>query len=231
MISVFIALAFLQATPAPVDRCKLDAEAIQVASTIESKQNLAYFRASIWPCDDDRLTYGNWFGKHLRAMGEPSFAARGSLKGYSKRFRLLVLPSFTPAYVIRVDYPPTGPARSTVVTETGSGGYEPGEKVPLWSKTLAERSGERLDEMVADSKILSRPVDARREALNGEIVICSDGTRYVFEAIEADGTQRVISRHQCDLAGDRSMIDLFHWMHRIGRLTVPYELMAEVVNR
>ena len=226
MLSAVLALAFVQAAPDASDQCKLDDEQRQLASTTESKQNLAYFRASIWPCEDDRLFYGNWFGKHLRAMGEPSFAAPEASKGYSKRFRLLVPPSFRPAYSIRVDYPPAGQARVTVVTETGSGGYGPGEKVPLWSNTLNEKGGERLADDVEEVRVLDRAVDAERETTDGHIMVCADGTHYVFEALDAGGTQRLISRHQCDLDGDRPMIELFHQMHRLGRLTVPYELFG-----
>lgn len=228
-----LVLALVQVTSpsgASVGVCASAMSAESAPSAREMSLNLAYFSKSLWPCEHNRQFYGDWYGKHLRAMEEPSFAAADAARGYSRRYRLLVLPTFTPAYAIRIDVPLHGPVRATVVTETGAGGYDPGNKVPLWSYEIREHHPGEMDDMVRGARIENRTNGAEPETPSGQIVVCGDGTRYVFEELDADGTQHLVSRHQCDLDGDRPMIDLFYHMHRIGRLTVPYELMSVIAG-
>ena len=188
----------------------------------------SYFEPSLFACDGDRTFYGNWYGRHLQAMGEPSFATAGTKRDYALRVRLIVLPSFTPAYVVRVDYPAGWTAQReatlTAVTETGAGGYGPGQKVPLWSFTMNPRAAARLSTELVRANLATAPRRVHGgTAKDGEIVICADGTSYVLEILSAD-MHRVIARHQCDFEGDPSLVPAFYQLIRDARLTIPAEI-------
>lgn len=193
----------------------------------------SFFQSSIWNCEGDREFYSIWYGRQLDALGEPSFAQPLSAKGFKARYRLLVLPSFTPAYSIRVDYASDKQgARATVVMGSGSGGYDPGKRIPLWSYELRSISAERLADAVRESGIaamLQRSPLAGPDK-DGNIVICGDGTQFVLEILGPDGEQRLWSRHSCDLDRDTEFAKLLQRLFLVGRLTIPYEVQNAIVE-
>jgi hypothetical protein len=59
-------------------------------------------------------------------MNEPPMSRPGDMAGYRTRFRLLVLPSFEPAFAYRVDEHSEGRAVLRWVRLDGRGAYAPG---------------------------------------------------------------------------------------------------------
>lgn len=158
-----------------------------------------YFPERTWPCAYDRVRYERWFGKHLRAMGEPVFAEHGGTANAEVlKYRLLTLPSFRPATAIRfeVRLQNRRPVEflKVFVSETGAGGYAPGVR-----KDFAERRLPPDDATFFMSSIEDvAPEDMPTEAPAAD-VICMDGVQYVFEVLDEYGDHHLVSRHNCEV--------------------------------
>lgn len=136
--------------------------------------------------------YEDWFGGQLRAMGEPILARPGVRQGFVRRFRMLVLPSFSPAYAIRVDQARDGRGAVRIVRLNGSGGHQPGK--------IAQE--ERFALSVEAMAALNRDIDASLDPYPpiSAASNCTDDVRFVIELAD-QGRSRFVSVAGCSLRG------------------------------
>jgi hypothetical protein len=163
-----------------------------------------YVPAGIWHDPEYDDFYERWFGRQLRAMREPILSRPGDRGHFRQRFRLLVLPSFDPAYAIRLDETASG-GRLRYVKLSGRGGYAPGRiATQRWISLDSEDA--RVISGVIDRLGLERltpgsgPRPSQIDPETGEelFTACFDGTRFVFELVNERGSW-FSTRHECDM--------------------------------
>ncbi len=136
-----------------------------------------------------RTFYEDWLGAQLRAMREPALSGQTQLDGYYERFRLLVLPSFEPAYSYRIDVRPDGAARLRWARLNGRGGYAPGRLVRQGYRSLLSSELRDFRRALAaaalDSLSREEQVVFIDEEGNEYLRSCFDGTLLVFEHLTA----------------------------------------------
>jgi len=133
--------------------------------------------------------YEHWFGGPLRTMEEPSFSRADSLGEFRRRFRLVVLPSFHPAYAIRIDESRDGSAQVRIARlDQRREGTRIAESE---SFVLAAAALQPVDEAIDAAALRSR----RGEPSSGS---CTDGVTFVFELVDEAG-RVFVHRHQCSL--------------------------------
>ena len=141
-----------------------------------------------WTLGDDTDFYENWFGSQLRAMNEPVLSAPGSLYGFRRRFRMLVLPTFHHAYAVRVDERRDGGVDVRAVRLSGRGGYDPGTILEQESYAPDRRAISRLYRAIARAKLDSLAREESADNRDGVITVCADGVDFVFERVDEDGS-------------------------------------------
>lgn len=153
----------------------------------------SYVPAGIWRDPEQEAHFERWFGDQLRAMREPVLSRMRDRAGFRRRFRMLVLPSFHPAYAIRIDEEAAGGARVRIVRLGGAGGYTPGGIKQEESFTLGADAVRQIDAAIEASGLAALAPDSDRS-------LCLDGARFVFELID-ERSNRFVTRHQCELGG------------------------------
>lgn len=164
-----------------------------------------YVPDGIWRDQDHARFLERWFGDQLHAMREPALSPPAGLHPYRRRFRLLVLPNYAPAYAIRVDETAAG-GRVRVVGLDGAGGYAPGRIARQRSSALSRTEMRSLNDLVNASGLPGMadgrppPVEPRPDPETGEtrLVICLHATYYVFELLDGAG-RRFVVRDACDM--------------------------------
>ena len=150
-----------------------------------------YVPEGLW--DEQRTDFReHWFGHQLRAMNEPVLSRQTDREGYRRRFRMLVLPAFHPAYAIRIDER-TGEGRVRAVRLDGNGGYGPGVIAQQEQYSLNRDEMREIDRAIDASGVAFLSPDPGPEGQ-----ICVDGVQFVFELVD-EGGSRFITRHECDL--------------------------------
>ncbi|MEP5293673.1 MAG: hypothetical protein ABJQ55_07505 [Hyphomicrobiales bacterium] len=147
--------------------------------------------------------YEEWFGGQLAAAGEPSLAKPADLGDSSSRFRLLILPTFSPASVYRIDQAGSGEMTLTYTLLNGAGGYDPGRIEVRTHRELTADEKRNFSNALDDAKLSSPQPVARLSATVDEdgneiITICADGTRIVVESLSRN-QRTFITRHECEL--------------------------------
>ncbi|MEA3062770.1 MAG: hypothetical protein QOJ94_2551 [Sphingomonadales bacterium] len=145
---------------------------------------------------DDSLvqdSYERWFGAQLRAMGEPPLGAPAGLGRFEERFRLLVLPSFRPAFASRIDVGRDGRAILSWAELNGRGGDAPGTLARQGSRTLRGSELRRFRSALAAAAVGSYPREQSDKTVERDgssvLRICVDGTTFVFEHLDAHRRQ------------------------------------------
>lgn len=141
--------------------------------------------------------YEEWVGEQLRAMREPTLASASDLKGFRQRFRLVILPSFRPAYAYRIDERYDGRTSLRRVRLDGAGGYAPGRVEATSTRALTATEASEwtsvLGQAVLPELERTKPPELVREADGTEaIVVSADGTTFVFELLNAEGRNFVV---------------------------------------
>src|SRR3954465_12496715 len=124
--------------------------------------------------------YERWFGDQLRAMGEPPLGAPPDLAGFEERFRLLVLPTFSPAFASRIDVGRDGRATLHWADLNGRGGYDPGGLARQGSRALRGSELRRFRSALAAAAMVSLRREQSDEMVNradgsSTIRMCVDG--------------------------------------------------------
>jgi len=165
--------------------------------------------------DDEwaRSFYERWFGRQLSAMREPPLATPADLAGMRQRFRLLVLPTFKPAFAYQVDEYTDGTANLRVVRLDGRGGYSPGKVSSDVRRSLRpeELQAFHTAAQAADlgSQAREEPSPSPKPNPDGsqEIRFCVDGTTYVFEQLDQTARQFVMRMCNIDESGLAGLVD------------------------
>ncbi|MBO9500024.1 MAG: hypothetical protein J7483_11275 [Novosphingobium sp.] len=150
-------------------------------------------RLAAWRPDDAAQFYERWYGGQLAAMREPSFQDANAVAGFARRYRLTVLPTFTPGFAARVDQRADGRAVLHWVILDGAGGYDPGTIADRGAVALTPEQVESLDRAIAAANlpvmVRAEPVDSPRidpETGATVMTICVDGTTWLFELASPD---------------------------------------------
>lgn len=167
-----------------------------------------------WPDNEWRAEfYENWFGKQLAAAGELPMVEGADLSGSVSRFRLLVLPSFSPASVYRIDERQSGKFILTRTVLNGAGGYDPGEVDTKAKRELTDIETANLAQLIERAQLSAAQIDASGrfetdDDGNELIIVCTDGTRIVIERLTETDSQ-FLTRHECDLKRYPKLSELY----------------------
>ncbi len=193
-----------------------------IASTSEAAIPGRYVPSTGW-ARGDATFYERWFGRQLSAMREPALRGPSALSNHRRRFRLLVLPSFAPAYAYRVDEDARGSTIVHWVILDGAGGYAPGRIAERGSRPLSASEAQGLQRAIAEARLPDLPRQfGIGEATGGDdaIILCADGTQYVLELLEPNGTV-FLTRHQCELRGVATLERLLEMTFQLHPIPEP----------
>jgi hypothetical protein len=154
---------------------------------------------------------GDWLSEHpsacLTALREPALWRDQSIEGFRRRFRLLVMPSFSFPFAIRIDEPIDDVPEARFVRTDGMGGYELG-RVAEWKLVhLEDAQIAHLHQLLGEARLDERLVEPRphmdefgRPDAEAGLVGYLDGTQMVIED-RSSATYAVITRHEGELDG------------------------------
>ena len=157
-------------------------------------QNEGYL-PDVLPEPEQRSSYEKWFGDHLAAMKEPSWAKASPLPRGQFKLRILYLPSFAPAHAVRVEKGKDWTAAVTVNGLNGRGGYAPGSRIGFEASMLPGEEVGELSRLMADANLATLPFSDKSANF-----ICTDGMRIVFELVDDRG-HHMAERHECETKG------------------------------
>lgn len=157
-----------------------------------------YFPDGVW---GDPVFLERWFGNQLAAMREPvlrTVEPTDSRNAYV--MRILFLPSFHPAYAVRIDTRGRRPV-VRMTTLTGAGGYGPGRIAATHTETIRRDLADTVAALNRAVEIDAVTARFNRDSVDGEdIVVCADGLNVVVELVD-EGGYHVFERHECNLDG------------------------------
>jgi hypothetical protein len=175
-----------------------------------------YVPATGWQRSWSPPFHEKWFGGQLRAMHEPSFASSASLRGYHQRLRLLVLPTFRPGYVFRIDEASNHKVTMRWALLNGAGGYKPGQIAEQSERTLTPPEWHAVSDALTKANLSTVSQTEHIRIIPGEdggIVVCADGTVYVIERRDHDDWLYVERSCQIDEAPVRRLIQTIMGLH------------------
>lgn len=175
-----------------------DGEKFDAARALTDRFDLAdcarYVPREGWIGEASPAFFERWFGNQLLAMEERPFSEPGLLEGHTQRFRLTVLPTFTPGFSARIDKQSGGRVRLHWVILDGAGGYAPGKVADSGDRLLDAREVFLLDRALrranlGDLPVREPPPTERIDPKTGAttITICADGTAWLFELLTENG--------------------------------------------
>jgi hypothetical protein len=173
-----------------------------------------YVPDGIWRDEGQAQFLERWFGDQLHAMREPVLSHPGGLGPYRRRFRMLVLPHYSPGYAIRVDESATG-GRMRLVRLDGNGGWTPGRIARQRLLTLSREEMRALNTIIRTSGVAGMAAEPPAyeqpppDPVTGEqtIQLCHHATYFVFELV-AGGESRFVVRDACEMPdGLRTLIE------------------------
>ncbi|HEU4881810.1 MAG TPA: hypothetical protein VFT45_06185 [Longimicrobium sp.] len=149
-----------------------------------------------------------WYSRNLRAMGEPRLAEAAAASA-DEVFRLTVLPSFTPAFAVRLHR--RGPGAVVVTTMlSGAGGYEPGEPARHDSVEVTVDDAAAYFQRANAAGFWSMPVQGRDLGF--------DGSEWILEGVR-DGRYHVVDRWTPNVTGRHpEFLELASELLRLGGL-------------
>ena len=169
----------------------------------------SYTPDGIWRDDWAEGFHERWYGNQLRAMDEPVLAEPDDLGRFRSRFRLLVLPSSYPGWMIRIDERSTGEAIVTFVELDGAGGYAPGTVARRHRSAIDRDDVEVLQSELRRMRFSELPMEqppaAPAEQCEDEagcmITVCAHATNFVFERLDRGG-RHFVERSGCEMETD-----------------------------
>jgi hypothetical protein len=175
-----------------------------------------YIPESLLIPDQEPDFYENWFGGQLRAMGEPLLSRPRDLGSFRRRFRMLVLPTFHPAYAIRIDEGWDGRAQVTAVRLDGAGGYSPGNVAERESYQISRAGIRPFDRALRDSRFRRLSMGGEpRKSPPGTITVCSDGLELVFELVDSQGIHFRVRGPCSDLESVMPLVEATDALRRV----------------
>ena len=155
-----------------------------------------YTPPHIWSDDREAKFYEDWFGDQLQAMGEPSLWELSTSDKSARIYRMLQLPTFTPAVAARVTVQADGSARVHVTKLNGAGGYKPGRPEERKVIDLEPRQVQALEALFERTGFWRDRIGMRERTIGKRKRRCTDGTSYVVEALSV-GNYKLVRRHEC----------------------------------
>jgi hypothetical protein len=169
------------------------------------------------PGDDNEFVV-SWYSKGLRALREPSLAARArNQRAHSYRF--LWLRSFDPPIAVRLDISPDGGGTLTVKATGGKGGFDIGTLVTNRRRVMSRAEVRRFLSALAPARFWQLPTEepAIIEHADGSITIHADGAQWILEGVKA-GRYHVVDRWSPKHGAFR---EAALWLLRRARLRIP----------
>jgi hypothetical protein len=130
-----------------------------------------YVPTGMWEDENQAAFYERWFGDQLRAMGEPTLRSASDRGRFTRRLRVLILPSFEPAYALRIDESGSGGA-VTFVKLDGRGGYAPGRVAVRRHYRLTPGEMRDVSELLRRYRFNAMPVRSPEEAVEDDPAKC-----------------------------------------------------------
>jgi hypothetical protein len=173
-----------------------------------------YVPDDLWRDEHRAAFYERWFGDQLHDMGEPVLSHPGGLGPYRRRFRMLVLSHYRPAFAMRIDASSMGGVMHLVSLD-GRSIDEPDpiarrRRLPLSGDDVRALNnmidGAGLGGMAVQSPPYREPVP---DPVTGRttIQLCVHATYYVFEQVTGRGS-RFFVRDTCEMPDRlRALID------------------------
>ncbi len=159
--------------------------------------------------------YEGWFGKHLLAMGEPSFETPSSIQGFRSRFRITAYPNSLPAYAVRIDEFSDGTFITRWTILDGAGGYRPGSLAAEGNRVLGGNDPATFQELLTKANLMARPMEEpKQKPEQGTISLCLHGTHWTFELLTAAG-HHLLERDFCGTS-DRTLEELRDFSHAVA---------------
>ena len=173
------------------------------------------------PCDDGEAYFAmtsladreEWYGKHLRALGEHPLCDSAGVP--AEVYRLTWLPSFHPTVVVRIER--TLSAYILIAkAESGAGGYEPGHLARDTTYTLGEGERAEFVSLLSAADFWTVPTTPPPDRLGG-----FDGAQWVLEGL-GRGRYHVVDRWSPPTNGpDARYRQLAAWMLQRSGLAAP----------
>jgi hypothetical protein len=161
---------------------------------------LRYVPVDGWGRPDRPELYEKWFGRYLRAMGEPVLSQPDSLAGFRRRFRLLVLPGRGHPYAVRVDFRKNGMAEVRVAHLDRSEEDSPPRIRREERFTLGLYEVDEVDGVIRAARLQAAPrTVADKPDPPGFIYICVHPYSYVVESVTEESSYFVI-RNECNVS-------------------------------
>ena len=123
-----------------------------------------------------------WYGKHLLVLGERPLCASSTAS--SEVYRFTWLPSFDPSVVVRVERKSEQYVLEAK-TETGAGGYDPGQLSRSTVITLTDPERAELARLLEAWQFWEQPTEQPSFGL--------DGSQWILEGV-AEGRYHVVDR-------------------------------------
>ena len=151
----------------------------------------------------DRETFMNeWYGKHLKAMREPSLLEES--RSDTDVYRFLWLRTFHNPMAVRVER--SGSAMKLYLKElSGSGGYDPGELIVSKQIDLDQSQWCGFMSRLEQSNYWNRPLEEENGGLDGAQWILEGASQRRYHAVDRwtprDGDYREACMYLLELAG------------------------------
>ena len=172
---------------------------IVAASHVHADQQ--YTPPHIWSDEREAKLFENWFGRELRAMGEPSLWQLSKSDRSARIYRMLELPALSAGSGARVVIQADGSA-ILYVTELeiafDGKASKPKEKRVVNLEPLRVRA---LEALFARSGFWGNRIGMTERADGKPVHVCLDGIQYVVEALTA-GNYKFVTRHICSMEND-----------------------------
>lgn len=140
----------------------------------------------------------SWFAGQLRAMGEPSLWKLSRDDKTARSYRILQMPSFSPAIAARFEVQSDGSARVFVTELDGLGGNEPGKPRLQTTGKLTVEQVEQMDELLHKNGFWHDRIGMGKRIDRQPKRMCMDGVQYVVEVV-FDGKYKLVTRHLCSM--------------------------------
>ena len=197
---------------------------------------LPYF-ASVAHRDSQQASFReDWFGRPLRAMGEPVFSRTDGAASPARRLRLLVRPARGPIYAIRLDQDPGGRNRLTITILNGHSFRRDGRVTARRMSMLSRTTLAEIHDAAMRADLAVQPADGtnppprRLPDGSSEILECTHSTNFVFEAVDPGGTY-FLQRDPCTITREQAALAYTLVRLRADAPAADIAILAEAMRR
>jgi hypothetical protein len=145
-----------------------------------------------------------WYGKHLKAMSEPSLWELSRNAPAVAAYRFLWLPTFDRPVCVRAEKRGTSATLVLLILD-GKGGYEPGDVAVMKERKLSSAEWAEIERLTERAKFWELPTKGGESGCDGE--------KYIFEAVR-DGRYHIVVRWSPD---GSEYTDLCDYMLKLTR--------------